>query len=187
MSGRVELLRRFIGRKLLLVGEAGSGKTLLLARLLDYLADIGLGGKVTVIDMAPPKAGEIGGTLDTYTDNVRKVRYLKPPKIIPPRLTGRSAEEVKRYAQQNHEILKPLIEEYLMKPTRILLVNDVTIYLHWGDFEDLKRAISVSETFVGTAYQGVKLQDDKGSGITEAERDRLEELKQYVDEVMVLS
>lgn len=187
MSGRETLLRGLIRRKILLVGEAGSGKTLLLARLLDYLVSSGFSKDVTVIDMAPSKIGEIGGTLDAYTDSVKKVRYLKPPRITPPRLTGRNAEEVERYARQNHEILKPLIEEYLAEPTRILLVNDVTIYLHWGSFEDLARAISISETFAGTAYQGVRLHDDKGSGITDRERRRLEELKQYVDEVIVLS
>jgi len=70
MSG---LFERFIGRKIIIVGEIGSGKTLLLSRFLDQLVRSGLKDKVTVIEMAP-NMGEVGGTIENYTRN-RFLRY----------------------------------------------------------------------------------------------------------------
>ena len=182
MSG---LFERFIGRKIIIVGEIGSGKTLLLSRFLDRLVRSGLKDKVTVIEMAP-NMGEVGGTIENYTRNISSVRYLKPWKIIPPRMMGKSREEVLKYARSNMLALKPLIEEYLRNPTEILLINDLTIYLHAGKVEDIIQLINISKTFTATAYEGKRLADDKGSGITDRERESLNRLKELVDEVLTL-
>ena len=182
MSG---LFERFIGRKIIIVGEIGSGKTLLLSRFLDQLVRSGLKDKVTVIEMAP-NMGEVGGTIENYTRNISSVRYLKPWKIIPPRMMGKSREEVLKYARSNMLALKPLIEEYLRNPTEILLINDLTIYLHAGKVEDIIQLINISKTFTATAYEGKRLADDKGSGITDKERESLNRLKELVDEVLTL-
>ena len=183
MSG---LFQRFIGRKTIIVGEIGSGKTLLLSRFLDQLVRSGLKDRVTVIEMAPNMGG-VGGTVENYTRNVTCVKYLKPWRIIPPRTMGRNRDEVIRYARLNMLALKPLIEEYLRNPTEILLINDLTIYLHAGEVEDIIQLINISNTFTATAYEGEKLADDKGSGITDKERRSLDRLKELVDEVLRLS
>ena len=180
------LFERFIGKKTLIVGEVGSGKTLLLSRFLDQLVRTGLKDRVTVIEMAPNMEG-VGGTVENYTRNVACVKYLKPWRIIPPRTMGRNREEVIRYARLNMLALKPLIEEYLRNPTEILLINDLTIYLHAGEVEDIIQLINISKTFTATAYEGEKLADDKGSGITDRERRSLDRLKGLVDEVLRLS
>jgi len=180
------LFERFIGKKTLIVGEVGSGKTLLLSRFLDQLVRSGLKDRVTVIEMAPNMGG-VGGTVENYTRNVACVKYLKPWRIIPPRTMGRNREEVIRYARLNMLALKPLIEEYLRNPTEILLINDLTIYLHAGEVEDIIQLINISKTFTATAYEGEKLADDKGSGITDRERRSLDRLKGLVDEVLRLS
>ena len=80
-----------------------------------------------------------------------------------------------------------MIEEYLRNPTEILLINDLTIYLHAGEVEDIIQLINISNTFTATAYEGEKLADDKGSGITDRERRSLDRLKGLVDEVLRLS
>ena len=183
MSG---LFQRFIGRKTIIVGEIGSGKTLLLSRFLDQLVRSGLKDRVTVIEMAPNMGG-VGGTVENYTRNVTYVKYLRPWRIIPPRTMGRNRDEVIRYARLNMLALKPLIEEYLRNPTEILLINDLTIYLHAGEVEDIIQLINISKTFTATAYEGEKLADDKGSGITDRERRSLDRLKGLVDEVLRLS
>jgi hypothetical protein len=46
--------------------------------------------------------------------------------------------------------------------------------------------LEAAETFVATCYEGERLSDDKGSGITAIERTRLDELKGRVDIVLVL-
>jgi hypothetical protein len=46
--------------------------------------------------------------------------------------------------------------------------------------------LEAAETFVATCYEGERLSDDRGSGITAIERTRLNELKERVDIVLVL-
>ncbi|MEM4676105.1 MAG: hypothetical protein QXM12_07435, partial [Nitrososphaerota archaeon] len=95
-------------------------------------------------------------------------------------------DEVMSLAEKNREAIEPLLKGFLSKPTRILFINDLTIYLHAGDPELLEKCIEVSETFVGTAYYGTKLQDDKGSGITLRERMLAERIMKKVDKVIFL-
>ncbi len=174
----------WLGRRTLIVGEAGSGKTRVLASFLDYLLERVPSREITVIDMAPRRVKGVGGLLEDYTPSVWRVRYLRPWKITPPRLTGRTSEEVKRYAWENREALEPLLEEYLSKPTPTLLINDITIYLHAGSTERIKQMITHASTFAATAYKGIRLQDDKGSSISRREREELERLVELMDQVV---
>ncbi|MEN2974032.1 MAG: hypothetical protein ABDH32_00440 [Candidatus Caldarchaeales archaeon] len=177
-------MREFLDKKTLLSGEAGSGKTKFIVNFLKFLVDNGYGKDTTVIDMAPSKIYGIGGSMREYTDIVSNTRYLKPENIWPPRLLGKDRLEVLKYSEENMKSLTPLIDEYLSNPTSILLVNDLTIYLHAGDIEKILKLIDVPKTFMATAYEGVRLEDDKGSGITERERRLLNILKKKMDNVL---
>jgi hypothetical protein len=177
---------RLLGRKTLIVGEAGTGKSHLLARILEIMVEaLGL-EEITVIDMAPFRFSGIGGKLRELTESVRRVRYLTDDRIAPPRLAGRNATEVLKLAERNASLIRSLLLEFLKMPTRILLVNDLTIYLHAGDPSLLEEVLMAAETFIATCYEGERLSDDKGSGITAIERTRLDELKGRVDDVLVL-
>jgi len=50
----------------------------------------------------------------------------------------------------------------------------------------LEEVLEAAETFIATCYEGERLSDDKGSGITAIEKTRLDELKGRVDDVLVL-
>ncbi|MCS7094847.1 MAG: hypothetical protein NZ988_03435 [Thaumarchaeota archaeon] len=175
-----------LGKKVLITGEAGSGKSTRLLELLKDAINMELVGHITIIDMAPKRAGWFGGKLKELDPSVNELRYLTSEDILGPRLSGRSAEEVAAIAKRNAGLIEPLLMAYLKAPTPLLFVNDVTIYLHTGDLELLKSAIAASQTFVGTAYEGVKLSEDRGSGLTKIERERLEILKSWVDAVIAL-
>ena len=177
---------RLLGKKTLIVGEAGTGKSHLLARILEKMVEVLDPKEITLIDMAPFRFSGIGGKLRDLTDSVGRVRYLTDDGIAPPRLLGRNAAEVLRLAERNASLIGPLLIEYLKRPTRVLLVNDVTVYLHAGDLSLLWRVLEAAETFVATCYEGRRLSDDRGSGITEIERKRLAELKGRVDNVLVM-
>jgi hypothetical protein len=142
--------------------------------------------EITVIDMAPFRFSGIGGKLRELTESVNLVRYLTDDRIAPPRLAGRNATEVLKLAERNASLIRPLLHEFLSRPTGILLVNDLTIYLHAGDPSLLEEVLEAAETFVATCYEGELLSDDKGSGITAIERTRLNELRGRVDDVLVL-
>ena len=177
---------KLLGRKTLIVGEAGTGKSHLLARILEKMVEALGPEEITVIDMAPFRFSGIGGRLKELTESVNLVRYLTDDRIAPPRLAGRNATEVLKLAERNASLIRPLLHEFLKRPTGILLVNDLTIYLHAGDPLLLEKSLEAAETFVATCYEGERLSDDRGSGITAIERTRLNELKGRVDDVLVL-
>ncbi|MDW8041331.1 MAG: hypothetical protein RMJ75_00800 [Nitrososphaerota archaeon] len=177
-------LQSVLGRRVLITGEAGSGKSTRLLELLREAVSEGLGDLITVIDMAPERTGGFGGKLRDLDPTVNQLRYLTSDAIVGPRTTGRDAGEVVAIARRNAALIDQLLLAYLKHPTPVLLINDVTIYLHAGDPELLKAVIGASQTFVGTAYEGIKLAEDKGSGLTAIERERLKLLKSWVDQVI---
>jgi len=186
MSSGLEVdFEELLGRRTLIVGEVGSGKTRLLSLFLDYLIERGYGGEVTLIEMAPGY-GDIGVPVESYSENVRRIRYLKPSKIFPPRLLGRDSQEVLEYAERNRVELEPLLLKFEREPTEILLINDLTIFLHAGDPEKIVRLMGLCKTFAATAYEGRRLEPDKGSGITRRERAALSAVKKNVDRVIRL-
>ncbi|MCF8885487.1 MAG: hypothetical protein QXK95_04335 [Nitrososphaerota archaeon] len=177
-------MREFIGRKTLLTGEVGTGKTKFLARFIEYLLESGYEKEVTLIDMAPNRFQGVGGSVKEYLKDLGGIRYLRPPIVYAPRLMGRDALEVSRYCEENRKNIEPLLDTYILNPTNILLINDLTIYLHTGDLEKMLKAIELSKTFMATAYSGVKLRDDKGSGISEREKTVTDKLKEKMDLVI---
>ncbi|MEM4020828.1 MAG: hypothetical protein QXI18_00415 [Nitrososphaerota archaeon] len=176
---------KLLDRRVLICGEVGAGKTRLLASFLKFLVDRELGGDVTVIDLAPGY-GDIGRPVESYYPEVKMLRYMRPGRIYPPRLLGRSREEVLRYAEINLLEARKLLEDYVRAPSRILLINDLTIYLHAGDPDDILRLLDLCETFAATAYEGEALEDDKGSGITMRERRGLSRIKEHMDIIVNL-
>ena len=176
---------KLLGRRVLICGEVGVGKTRLLTSFLRFLIDRGLGGDVTIIDLAP-ECGGVGRSVESYYLGVRGLRYMRPSRVYPPRLLGRDAHEVIHYAEMNLMEARRLLENYARSPTRILLVNDLTIYLHVGDPDDILRLLDLCETFVATAYEGMALEDDKGSGVTAREKHGLSRIKEYMDVIINL-
>jgi len=186
MSDEINI-SRFLGKKTLIIGEVGSGKTRLLISILRNFISEGLSSKITVIDMAPPRMLDIGGRIIDHDSQLcSMVRYLYSDEIRPARLLGKSAEEVMKIATNNAKIIDKLIEEYLSNSTEILMINDLTIFIHAGDGEKLSRAIKAATTFVGTAYEGIRLSEDKGTGITMREKQYVSELLNTVDNIIKL-
>lgn len=179
-------MKEHIGKKTLLIGDVGSGKTVYLVEFLKFLVENGYSDEVTIIDMAPVRIRGVGGSVAEYTEAVLNVRYLKSEKVWAPRIVGKNREEVLKFAEENRRNIEPLIIAYLSNPTRILLVNDLTIYLHSGDVNRVIELADAAETFMATAYEGARLEDDKGSGITERERSLLNILKKKMDIVKKL-
>ncbi|MEM1949882.1 MAG: hypothetical protein QXY50_05385 [Candidatus Caldarchaeum sp.] len=70
---------KFLRRRTVIYGEAGSGKTRLLAHLLSRLKAVLNPLDITVVDIAPEKVGEVGGPLTMYAD-MSGIRYLRPAR-----------------------------------------------------------------------------------------------------------
>jgi len=176
-----------IGKKVLILGEVGTGKTSLIAQLTEELMRFFKASEITLIDMAPEAIGEVGGKLSAYSPLIRKLKYLSPAKIYAPRVTGASPRQVVEFAKRNKKAIDPLLDEFLRHPTEILIVNDITLYLHVGDLDKIVSCARLAETFLASAYYGVKLKEDHGTGISSRERQLVEKLQIYMDRVVNLS
>ncbi|MEM1946463.1 MAG: hypothetical protein QW614_00785 [Candidatus Caldarchaeum sp.] len=177
MKVGVESLLR---KRTIIYGEAGSGKTRLLAELLNMLSKLLPPSQITIIDLAPDRLGNIGGPVTQYTD-VTVFRYLRPLKVYAPRLMASNAEDVLRYAGHNVEEARKCFRLFAASPTKLLAVNDLTIFLHGAEAEELTEYLDMAETFIATAYYGQSLAEDYGTGLSAKERERVERLLALVD------
>jgi len=170
-----------------MLGEVGSGKTLLASRLLKELMTLFNPEEITVIDLAPQRTGEVGGKLSDYVDSIDKVRYLSPERVYTPRLTGASREQVLEYAELNRRVMEPLFNEFVQRATKILILNDLTLYLHAGKLETVLKCVRLAETFLATGYYGSRLAEDRGSGISVREKQLIEKLSTYMDQIIEMT
>ncbi|BAJ51344.1 conserved hypothetical protein [Candidatus Caldarchaeum subterraneum] len=175
-----------LGKRTLIIGEAGSGKTSLLAQVLQNLLTKLGPCSITVIDLAPPRIMDVGGPLTEHM-RVDGLHYKRPPNIYAPRLMACNAEELKKYVHSNLETAKRLFNEFIQNPTPVLAVNDVTIFLHGAEAAELLAYVEKASTFIATAYYGTRLAEDFGTGLTESEKRRVEELSKHVNIVINLN
>jgi adenylate kinase family enzyme len=180
-----------LGRKLLIVGDVGSGKTELTARLLkEAITSVGL-TNVTAVDMAPERTQfngiMIGGRLIDFMNGVTGMRVLVPAeRVHAPRVEGHTADEVANFSKQNAESIEKLLDQYSAKPTLVLFINDVSMYLQAGRIHTLMKTLALAETLVVNCYEGVALQEDRDSGVSQREREGLATLKGAMDYVLTL-
>jgi len=173
--------KEILGKKVLILGEAGSGKTKLAAQLLRELMTLVNPKEITVIDLAPQRVGEIGGKLTDYVNVNSRVRYLSPENVYTPRLAGASPKQVLHYAELNRKNMEPLLNRFIRNVTEVLVLNDVTLYLHLGKLETVLECVRLANTFLATAYYGSKLAEDLGTGISEKEKQLTDKLAASMD------
>jgi len=174
-----------IGRKTVIVGDVGAGKTRLLTEILTHFREKGLTTQITVVDLAPPKMGRVGGPITEYV-SAEGLRYLRPTRIYAPRLQACNSDDVLRYVSHNVTPSRVLLEQFTSAPTKILMINDLTIFLHGSTLEELLNVLEKAETFVGTAYYGMTLDEDYGTGISAKERRLVEEMLRLMDRTIRL-
>lgn len=176
-----------VGKKVLIKGEVGTGKTRLTSALLRQCVELLPTRHVTVMDFAPSRRQieglMIGGTLSS----LKGVEYLRPPTVWAPRLDGKTKAEVLELAEKNALSIDILLQRFKKSPTPVLFINDLTIYFHAGSLENLLDVVRATETFVSNAYEGIQLAKDKGSGISDRERRLLRDFERYMDVIIDLN
>jgi predicted NACHT family NTPase len=188
VKSKVEIeAKEILGKKVLILGEVGSGKTLRASRFIQELIKVVGLKEITVIDLAPPRKGVVGGKITDYVNLTKYVRYLSPKKVYMPRLAAKTPKELLHYTDLNKKNMEPLFKEFINQPSKVLFVNDITLYLHRGDLETIIRCARLAETFLATAYYGFRLARDQGTGISAREKRLTNELAKLMDLIIQTS
>jgi hypothetical protein len=169
-----------VGKKVLITGDVGVGKTKLTIALLEEAIALGLSAKITIIDMAPT-GRKIGGKLVEFSEKLRAIRYLTPQLVETPRLSAKSTRELLHLVNLNEKRIRPLLKEFVETPTSILFVNDISIYLQSGSDEPILSVMRSSETFIANGYFGSTLHSDFETDISTTERRLMKKLADTVD------
>jgi hypothetical protein len=183
--------KQCLGRKVLILGDVGTGKTKMTADLLSEAIETGYAPEITIIDMAPAtmtvQGRRIGGRLSEAVTMPKMLRYLSPAKVETPRLSAAGADHLFALAKANHDAIVPPLRQFLAEPSPILFVNDVSIYFQSGSPDILFEAVEKAETFVANGYYGQYLAADYGTGVSRRERELMDLLAAKMDEVINLS
>lgn len=186
-SGLKIFLRDLISSRTLIIGEVGSGKTLLTTKIITLFIKNGFEEDVTVIDLAPNK-NKIGVPIRHYLKkpDLNRINYFIPEKIYAPRLTASNLAELRKFIYLNYIEAKKLFKVYISNPTKILIVNDLSIFLHYGGVNELLKVIETPETFVANAYYGYVIKDPFQSGLDEMEHEKIKILMNYMYKIISL-
>ena len=175
--------REIRGARTLFVGDVGSGKTRLMAQLIRQALEQGSPEGIVVLDLGPNYrfAGKtVGARLELPIS--KNLLYLAPKQMRAPRLEGQTKEEVLEIAGKNRKEIDVLLDSLGTPGT--LFVNDVTMYFHMGGAEKMIKLAVESSTFIANGYKGSSLPEDRGSGVSENERNGLEALGSRMDRVV---
>jgi len=174
-----------LGKRTLILGDVRSGKTRLTASLLREAMALGFTAEITVIDMAPKSAFikglRVGGRLFEPSERPEGVRYFAPGRVETPRLKAKEGEELLKLVEENRKRIYPILKSYMSRPTPILFVNDLSLYLQSGDLKTLYNTTQAASTFVGNGYYGSTLADDFSTGISGREREFMDQLAATMD------
>ena len=181
-------LNILIGKKTLIYGETNTGKTFYTAKFVQYLLEVkNINPKdISILDFAPKLAYfknlKIGGRIHAYYENSVKCNNIDfEGEIIPPRLKAKNKNEVYANICLNFNKIYEIIELYNRSPTPVLIINDISLFLHLGSNKYLINTINKSDTFFGNAYYGSSINSKFSKLLSVKEKIRVESLIKNVE------
>ncbi len=158
---------KFIGHHTFLYGEINSKKTYYTAKFIQFLIESRNFDpkEISILDFAPPlkiiKDIKIGGKIkDFYENSVICNNINFEGDIIPPRLNASNRKELYENACKNYKKTFEILKIFSDSPTKVLIINDISIYLHIGNKKLLIDSIKKSNTFFGNSYYGYSIKSD---------------------------
>jgi len=157
----------FIGHQTFLYGETNTKKTYFTAKFIQFLIELKYldPKEISILDFAPPQNIinniKIGGKIkDFYKDSTKCNNFFFEGEIVPPRLKAKNVKELYDNACKNFKKTYTILNSFNDNPTSILIVNDISIYLHIGNKKLLIDSIKKSDTFFGNSYYGSSIKTD---------------------------
>lgn len=157
----------FIGHHTLLYGETDTKKTYFTAKFIQFLIEKkNINPKeISILDFAPSYSiinkVKIGGKItDFYKNSIICNNLYFEGEIIPARLNARNFKELYENACNNYKKTFKILKIFTENPTEILIINDISIYLHVGNKKLLIDSVEKSSTFLGNSYYGVSIKAD---------------------------
>ena len=181
-------LNNLVSKKTLIYGETNTGKTFYTAKFIQYLFEIkNINPKdICILDFAPKLAYfnnlKIGGRIQDYYENSVKCNNINfKGEIIPPRLNAKNKNEMYRIICHNFNKIYEIMEIYNSNPTPVLIINDISLYLHLGSNKYLINTINNSDTFFGNSYYGSSISSKFSKLISIKEKKKAESLIKNVE------
>ncbi|MFX0103988.1 MAG: hypothetical protein ACFE75_00665 [Candidatus Hodarchaeota archaeon] len=150
-----------------LYGETNTKKTYYTAKFVQFLTESRHFNpkEISILDFAPKlsviKNVKIGGKIkDFYENSIICNNLYFEGEITPPRLNARNRKELYENACKNYRKTYKLLKFFNSSPTKVLIINDISIYLHIGNKNLLLKAIENSNTFFGNSYYGSSIKSD---------------------------
>lgn len=156
-----------IGHHTFLYGETNTKKTYYTAKFVQYLIESKNFDpkEISIMDFAPPHniigGVKIGGKIkDFYYSSFKCNNLSFEGEIIPPRLTAKNTKGLYVNACRNFKKTYSILKLFNNNPTSILIINDISIYLHIGNKKLLLESIKKAKTFFGNSYYGSSIKSD---------------------------
>ncbi len=172
---------RYRGDKTLIVGEVHSGKTL---ATLKIFRDWRRSSKesIAVLDLAPEEMDRVGGKMPFTEEEKEGILYLSP-RILPPRLLGKSDAGIRRLARGNRQRIDRALSTLRSFAASVLFINDVSLYFHEGEGEKIWLILENISTVIMNGYYGRYF---GSSPLSQRERAEMEFLMVRCDRVLFL-
>jgi len=186
--------KNYVGHRTLLYGETNTGKTYNTAKFIDFLLDSNSFDpkEISILDFAPKfidvNGIKIGGKILDFSKKSVECNYLRlDGEIIPPRLNANNKPELFENLCNNYKISTQMLELYKKQQTKVLIMNDISIYLHLGDKKSLLCAINGADTFFGNSYYGIKINKSFSALLSLKEKKRVEFLINHIPNSILTS
>jgi len=171
----------FLNRKTLIVGDVKSGKTERTLKLLRSFIASAI-HPIGVLDLAPEKISGVGGKIPLSPQERAHIDYFSP-LIVPPRLWGKTPEEVFALATENARRIEGVLHSVSWEKYRVLFINDISLYFHTQTVTDLFWAIEQVPTILMNGYYGRFF---RPGDISRREREQMDALMEGCDQIFFL-
>ncbi len=168
-------------RKTLILGDVNSGKTTRTVEILRSLVEEGEEA-IAVFDFAPEKSKGVGGKMP-LREEIRKKIWYASPRIVPPRMTGKTEDEAWELARENCRQIEEIFSSLPPRDWRIFVLNDISIYLQAGHVSRLLFHLASIPTAIMNGYYG-RFFDE--SPLSRREREEMDALIPSCDQVFYL-